>query len=231
MTPVLVVDDDPSIRRLLRLYLEKNGYTIHEAASCAEGASQFAGVKPSVVLLDLGLPDGDGRDLLAMIRQRGDTPVIVLSVRDSEADITGLLDGGADDYITKPFGIGEVIARLRVALRHRLPASVSRQKLAIGLLDVRMDPREASRNGLEEHLTPTEWSILEIFVRNPGKIITRNQLLREVWGPAVEQDYNSLRVYINQLRKKIEQDPSAPKFLRTEPGVGYRLRLELPDDE
>lgn len=228
MTPVLVIDDDPSIRRLLRLYLEKNGYKILEAGNCAEGASQFAGGKPAVVLLDLGLPDGDGRELLGLIRERGDTPVIVLSVRDSETDITELLDSGADDYITKPFGTGELMARLRVALRHRMQP-LHNQLLTIGMLRVNINTREASRAGQPEHLTPTEWSILEILIRNAGKIMTRNQLLRAVWGPNMDKDYNSLRVYINQLRKKIETDPSSPKTLLTEPSVGYRLRLELPD--
>jgi two-component system KDP operon response regulator KdpE len=226
MTPVLVVDDELQIRRLLRLYLERNGFTVFEATSCAEGKNQFIGVKPSLVLLDLGLPDGDGREVLRTIRDRGDTPVIVLSVRDAEEEIIELLDSGADDYLIKPFGTGELVSRIRVALRHRTPKEALGKPIRVGLLDLRLDRREAYREGKEEHLTPTEWSILEILVRNAGKIMTRKQILQEVWGPAMAEEYNNLRVYINQIRKKIESEPSAPKLLMTEPGVGYRLRIE-----
>lgn len=226
MTPVLVIDDEIQIRKLLRLYLEKNGFAVAEADTCAEGMNQFSGVKPGIVLLDLGLPDRDGREMLKYIRDRGDTPVIILSVRDAEEEIMELLDSGADDYLIKPFGVGELISRIRVALRHRVPGTAWRQPLQVGVLELRMDSREAFREGRQEHLTPTEWSILEILVRNAGKIMTRKQLLREVWGPAMTEEYNSLRVYINQIRKKIEADPSAPRVLLTEPGVGYRLKLE-----
>jgi two-component system KDP operon response regulator KdpE len=224
--PVLVVDDEVQIRKLLRLYLMKEGYEVFEADSLEEGLRQFGAVKPCVILLDLGLPDGDGRDLLQTVRKRGDVPVIVLSVRDAEEEITGLLDAGADDYLIKPFGMGELMARIRVAVRHRAPGSPEGRPLRIGLLEVRFDTREAIRDGVEEHLTPTEWSILELLVRNSGKILTRNQILREVWGPDMSGDFNSLRVYVNQLRKKIESEPSEPRTLLTEPGVGYRLKLE-----
>ncbi len=227
MTPVLIIDDEVQIRRLLRLYLEKNDFLVFDADSGAEGLRQFAGVKPEVVLLDLGLPDMDGRQILQEIRARGATPVIVLSVRDAETEIMGLLDAGADDYLTKPFGTGELLARIRVALRHRTPQSVGGRKVKVGALEVDMDTREAFRDGAEEKLTPTEWSLLFILLRNAGKIMTRNQILREVWGPAMEEEYNNLRVYINQLRKKIEVDPAAPVVLLTEPGVGYRLKVQL----
>lgn len=226
VTPVLVVDDEVQIRRLLRLYLEKEGYAVFEADTWEEGLRQFNAVKPGIVLLDLGLPDGDGRELLQAVRKRGDTPVIILSVRNSEEDITGHLDAGADDYLIKPFGVGELIARMRVALRHRLPQAVVGKPVRVGLLEVRLDVREALRDGVPEHLTPTEWSILEILVRNAGKILTRNQILREVWGPDMTWEFNNLRVYVNQLRKKIEAEPSEPRTLLTEPGVGYRLKLE-----
>ena len=226
MIPVLVVDDEVQIRKLLRLCLEKEGYAVFEAGSLEEGLRQVGAVKPGVVLLDLGLPDGDGRDLLQIVRKRGDVPVIVLSVRDSEEEITGLLDAGADDYLIKPFGVGELMARIRVAVRHRGTASPEGRPLRIGQLEVRFDTREAFRDGAEEHLTPTEWSILEMLVRNSGKILTRNQILRGVWGPDMSGDYNSLRVYVNQLRKKIEAEPSEPRTLVTEPGVGYRLKPE-----
>jgi len=226
MTPVLIVDDELQIRRLLRLYLERNDFTVIEADSCAAGINQFSGSKPGIVLLDLGLPDGDGREILKYIRDRGDTPVIILSVQDAEEEIMELLDAGADDYLIKPFGVGELIARIRVALRHRMPKTTLGRPIQVGMLEVRLDTRETYREGQLEHLTPTEWSILEILVRHAGKIMTRNQILREVWGPTITEEYNSLRVYINQLRKKIEAEPSVPKVLLTEPGVGYRLKLE-----
>jgi len=227
MTPVLVIDDELQIRRLLRLCLEKNEFVVFEAATGADGLRQFAGVKPDLVILDLGLPDMDGRQLLHEIRARGETPVIVLSVRDAETEIMDLLDAGADDYVTKPFGTGELIARIRVALRHRTPQFFGERSLKVGVLEVNMETREAYRDGIEEKLTPTEWSLLLIFLRNSGKIMTRKQILREVWGPAMEEEYNNLRVYINQLRKKLELDPSVPSVLLTEPGVGYRLRVQL----
>ena len=226
MTPVLIVDDEVQIRRLLRLYLEKNEFLVFEADSGAEGIRQFAGVKPEIVLLDLGLPDMDGRHILQEIRARGETPVIVLSVRDTETEIMELLNAGADDYLTKPFGTGELLSRIRVALRHRTPQSFSGRTVRVGALEVNMDTREAFRDGVEEKLTPTEWSLMFIFLRNAGKIMTRKQILREVWGPAMEEEYNNLRVYINQLRKKIELDPAAPSVLLTEPGVGYRLKVQ-----
>lgn len=227
MTPVLVIDDEVQIRRLLRLYLEKNEFLVFEADSGAEGLRQFGGVKPEIVLLDLGLPDMDGRQILQEIRARGETPVIVLSVRDAETEIMDLLDAGADDYLTKPFGTGELLARIRVAIRHRTPQSLGGRTVRVGALEVNMDTREAFRDGIEEKLTPTEWSLLFIFLRNAGKIMTRKQILREVWGPAMEEEYNNLRVYINQLRKKIELDPAAPSVLLTEPGVGYRLKVQM----
>ncbi len=226
MTPVLVIDDELQIRTLLRLYLEKEGYEVAEAGSCAEGINRFMGVKPGVVLLDLGLPDGDGREVLSAIRSRGETPVIILSVRDTEAELMELLDAGADDYLVKPFGVGELCSRIRVALRHRAPRLPPGKPVRVGLLELHLDARDAFRDGVKEHLTPTEWSILEILLRNAGKIMTRNQILREVWGPAMQEEYNNLRVYVNQLRKKLEEDPSVPRVLLTEPGVGYRLAVE-----
>ncbi|MDP3177418.1 MAG: response regulator transcription factor [Spirochaetaceae bacterium] len=227
MTPILIVDDELQIRKLLRLCLEKNDFVVFEADSGAEGLRQFAGAKPDIVILDLGLPDMDGRDILREIRSRGETPVIVLSVRDAEAEIMELLDAGADDYLTKPFGTGELLARIRVAIRHRTPQSFAGRRVRVGAIEIDMDTREAYREGAEEKLTPTEWSLLLAFLRNAGKIMTRNQILREVWGPNLEEEYNSLRVYINQLRKKIEIDPAVPSVLLTEPGVGYRLKVQL----
>ncbi|MBP7096167.1 MAG: response regulator transcription factor [Spirochaetia bacterium] len=225
MKEILVVDDELAIRRLLRLCLEREGYAVSEAGSGGEGLNRFMGSKPDLVLLDLGLPDMDGRELLGRIRARGDTPVVILSVRDAEADIMDLLDSGADDYLTKPFGTGELLARVRVALRHRTPQAMSGRRVTVGAIEVDMDTREAFRGEAEEKLTPTEWALLLAFLRNSGKIMTRRQILREVWGPNMEEEYNNLRVYVNQLRRKIEPDPSVPTVLLTEPGVGYRLRI------
>lgn len=227
MKEILVVDDERSIRRLLGLCLERAGYSVSEAETGREGLYRFALSKPELVLLDLGLPDMDGRELLGEIRARGDTPVIILSVRDAEAEVMDLLDAGADDYLTKPFGTGELLARIRVALRHRTPQAMSGRRVAVGAIEVDLDAREAFRDGLEEKLTPTEWALLLAFLRNSGKIMTRRQILREVWGPGMEEEYNNLRVYVNQLRRKIEPDPSVPAVLLTEPGVGYRLRVAL----
>ncbi len=225
MTQALVIDDEVQIRRLLRLFLEKNEFTVREAADGADGLNAFAGFKPDIVLLDLGLPDMDGRQVLQSIRDRGDTPVIILSVRDAEGEIMELLDAGADDYLTKPFGTGELLSRIRVALRHRLPATGGGGPVQVGSLEIDPEKREARRNGAEEKLTPTEWALMLIFLRNAGKIMTRRQVLREVWGPAMEEEYNNLRVYVNQLRKKIEPNPTEPSVLVTEPGVGYRLKI------
>jgi len=225
MNEILVVDDELQIRRLLRLCLERAGYSVSEAGSASEGLYRFTGSKPDLVLLDLGLPDRDGRELLREIRARGETPVIILSVRDAEAEVMDLLDSGADDYLTKPFGTGELLARVRVALRHRTPQALSGRRVAVGAIEVDMESREAFRDGAEEKLTPTEWALLLAFLRNSGKIMTRRQILREVWGPNMDGEYNTLRVYVNQLRKKIEPDPAVPTTLLTEPGVGYRLKV------
>jgi two-component system KDP operon response regulator KdpE len=223
MKEALLIDDEVQIRHLLRLFLERQDFAVREAETGAEGLNAFAGVKPDIVLLDLGLPDMDGSEVLAGIRSRGDTPVIILSVRDEEEDIVSLLDSGADDYLTKPFGTGELLARMRVVLRRHAPPSDT-GKIAVGTLVVDVENREAFRGDAQERLTPTEWGLLLLFLRNAGKIMTHRQILREIWGPAMEEEYNNLRVYVNQLRKKIEPDPSMPTVLLTEPGVGYRLK-------
>lgn len=223
MTQALLIDDELQIRRLLRLFLEKQDFAVREAETGSEGINAFMGVKPDIVLLDLGLPDMDGAEVLAGIRSRGETPVIILSVRDSEEDIVALLNAGADDYLTKPFGTGELLARMRVALRKRVPHSET-GKVMVGTLLVDVENREAFRDDAPERLTPTEWGLLLLFLRNAGKIMTHRQILREIWGPAMEEEPNNLRVYMNQLRKKIEPDPSMPTVLLTEPGVGYRLK-------
>ena len=224
MTSVLVIDDEAQIRRLLRVTLEKLGYAVHEAATGGDGLQMVLGKKPDVVLLDLGLPDKDGASVLAELRSWSAIPVIVISVRNSEEDIVRLLDAGADDYIIKPFNTGELIARMKVAIRHHAPqeaqAVFSTGRLSVDLLD-----REVKVAGEPVKLTPTEYGLLRLFVQHAGRILTHRQLLREVWGPNMDEETNYLRVYITGLRKKIETNPQMPELIITEPGVGYRLRV------
>ena len=224
MTSILVIDDEVQIRRLLRVTLEKLGYAVHEAATGEDGLQMVLGKKPDLVLLDLGLPDKDGAAVLAELRSWSTIPVIILSVRNSEEDIVNLLDSGADDYIIKPFNTGELIARMKVAIRHHAPqeaqAVFSTGRLTVDLLD-----REVKVAGEPVKLTPTEYGLLRLFVQHAGRILTHRQLLREVWGPNMDEETNYLRVYITGLRKKIETNPQMPELIVTEPGVGYRLRV------
>jgi two-component system KDP operon response regulator KdpE len=224
VTSVLVIDDEVQIRRLLRVTLEKLGYAVHEAATGGDGLQMVLGKKPDVVLLDLGLPDKDGAAVLAELRSWSAIPVIVISVRNSEEDIVRLLDAGADDYIIKPFNTGELIARMKVAIRHHAPqeaqAVFSTGRLSVDLLD-----REVKVAGEPIKLTPTEYGLLRLFVQHAGRILTHRQLLREVWGPNMDEETNYLRVYITGLRKKIETNPQMPELIVTEPGVGYRLKV------
>lgn len=224
LTRLLAVDDDAQIRRLLRISLEKRGFQVYEAPSGEDGLRAVMNVKPDVVLLDLNLPDLDGREVLRLLREWSTIPVIVLSVRNSEQDIVELLNAGADDYMVKPFNTGELAARIHVALRHRAPGS-DEEVFASGPLRVDVINRLVSLAGAELKLTPTEYALLRLFVRHAGKVLTHQQILREVWGPNVEHESNNLRVYVAQLRKKIEADPSRPGLLVTEPGVGYRLKI------
>ena len=224
MTSVLVIDDETQIRRLLRVSLEKQGYEVHEASDGEDGLRMVMGKKPDVVLLDLGLPDKDGLEVLAGIRSWSSVPVIVVSVRNAEEEIVKLLDAGADDYLIKPFNTGELIARMKVALRHRTPLE-AQPVFVSGRLAVDLQERAVSVASQPVKLTPTEYAILRLLVQHAGRIITHGQILREVWGPNAEQDTNYLRVYITGLRKKIEADPHMPKLILTEPGVGYRLKV------
>ena len=220
---VLVVDDEQSIRRFLRVTLTSQGYTVFEAATGQEALSGAVSCKPDIVILDLGLPDIDGVDVTRLLRQQAQIPVIVLSVRGSESDKVAALDAGADDYLTKPFGTGELLARMRAALR-RLTQPAGDPVFANGDLTVDLSRRLVMVAGREVQLTPTEYELIRVFVMHAGKVLTHNQLLREVWGTGYEQEFHMLHVNISNLRHKIEPDPARPQYIITEPGVGYRLR-------
>jgi two-component system, OmpR family, KDP operon response regulator KdpE len=224
MTAVLVIDDEVQIRRLLRVTLEKQGYAVHEAGTGEEGLQMVLAKKPDVVLLDLGLPDKDGSEVLAGLRTWTTLPVIILSVRDAEEDIVALLDAGADDYLIKPFNTGELIARMKVAIRHHAPQE-AREVFVSGRLTVDLLDRVVTVAGETVKLTPTEYGLLRLFVQHAGRILTHRLILREVWGPNADEETNYLRVYITALRKKIEENPQMPELIVTEPGVGYRLRV------
>jgi len=222
MTSVLVIDDEIQIRRLLRVTLEKLGYAVHEAATGEEGIQLVLARKPDVILLDLGLPDRDGAEVLAGLRQWSTVPVIILSVRNGEEDIVRLLDAGADDYLVKPFRPFELLARMRVAIRHHdVPAS--EPVVRFGNVEVDLAARIVKKRGQEVKLTSTEYDLLAIFARNPGKILIHRYLLEQVWGAPHAEETQYLRVYVAQLRKKLEDDPARPKHFITESGVGYRL--------
>jgi two-component system, OmpR family, KDP operon response regulator KdpE len=219
---VLVIDDEPQIRRLLKISLEKKGYDVSEAATGYEGIQSIQTVRPDLILLDLNLPDIEGSKVLAEIRSWSTLPIIVLSVRDRGSDIVSLLDAGADDYLTKPFSVEELLARMNVALRRSRP-DIRETAFSSGELVVDFEEREVRVEGREVRLTPTEYAILAYLARNGGRIVTRTQLLRELWGPLADAEAGALRVHVSSLRKKIERDSSRPEYLVTEPGIGYRL--------
>ncbi len=222
---VLLIEDEGPMRRFLRSALATEPVTLVEAATAREGLAQAAGRKPDVVLLDLGLPDGDGLEVTRRIREWSAVPIIVLSARGQEQDKVDALDAGADDYLTKPFGIGELLARIRVALRHGAARAGTPDGSVFEAHGVRVDlgRREVTRHGGPVRLTPTEYRLLAVLVRHAGRVLTHRQLLREVWGPGAQDQNHYLRVYVNQLRQKLEDDAARPALLRTEPGVGYRL--------
>jgi two-component system, OmpR family, KDP operon response regulator KdpE len=223
---VLVIDDEIQMRRLLRVCLEANGYRMLEAATGQDGLAEAAQRKPDVVILDLGLPDLDGVTVLKRLREWSRVPVVVLSVRDREDDKVAALDLGADDYVTKPFSSGELLARLRVAQRRAQPApqiTVFRS----GPLEVDLAARIVKLKSQEVKLTATEYALLRLFVQHAGKVLTHRQILREVWGPNYVEQTHYLRVYLAHLREKLEVNPAKPELFITEPGIGYRL-MELP---
>ena len=218
----LVIDDEVQIRRLLKITLEGNGYRVLETATGQEGLTEAATKRPDVVLLDLGLPDMDGVAVLKRLREWSRVPVLVLSVRDREEDKIAALDAGADDYVTKPFSAGELLARLRVASRHAKPAD-DITIFRCGAIEVDLTSRIVRRAGKEVKLTATEYAFLRLLVLHAGKVVTHRQILREVWGPDYEEQTHYLRVYMAHLRDKLETNPAKPQLLTTESGIGYRL--------
>ncbi len=224
---VLLIEDEPQMRRFLRAALGAANYELVEVATAREGLAQAAGRNPEVIMLDLGLPDGDGIDVTRRIREWSRTPIIIISARGQERDKVAALDAGADDYLTKPFGVDELLARMRVALRHAARVGAADEPVfETGGLRVDLARRQVSRDGVAVHLTPNEYKLLVTLVRHAGKVLTHRHLLREVWGANAITQTHYLRVYITQLRHKLEADPTQPRLLLTEPGVGYRLRSE-----
>lgn len=224
---ILVVEDETPIRKFLRISLESHGYRMQEAETAASALRIAAAEPPDAVILDLGLPDADGLDVIRRLREWSSVPIIVLSARGREADKIAALDGGADDYLTKPFGAGELLARLRVALRHAVRSTQSEEAIfEVGGLKVDQGARRVFVDEEEVHLTPTEYRLLTTLVRHVGKVVTHRQLLKEVWGPDSVEENQYLRVYLGQLRRKIERDATRPRYLLTEAGIGYRLADE-----
>ena len=222
---VVVIEDEPQIRRFLRPTLTSQGYRVVEAASGEEGITQAATRQPDIVILDLGLPDTDGLEVIRRLREWTLVPIIVLSARGQERDKIAALDAGADDYVAKPFAVGELLARMRVALRHAAHAASESTDATFAMGNVRVDlaRRRVFVGDTEVHLTRTEYKLFTTLVRHAGKVLTHRQLLVEVWGPPYADQTHYLRVYMGQLRHKLEADPARPRFLLTEPGVGYRL--------
>jgi two-component system KDP operon response regulator KdpE len=230
VTRVLVIDDEPSILRALRINLTARNYEVTTASDGASGLAAVARDRPDVLILDMGLPDMDGTEVIHGVRGWSSTPIIVLSVWGAENQKVAALDAGADDYVTKPFGMDELLARLRAAVRRATPAPdepvVTTPDFTVDLAAKRVTRRGAGTgdgNNADIRLTPTEWQLLEVLVRNAGRLVTQRQLLQEVWGPQYESESNYLRVYIAQLRRKLEPEPARPRYLLTEPGMGYRF--------
>ncbi|MBP1852881.1 response regulator [Rhizobium halophytocola] len=220
---ILVVDDEPQIQRFLKPSLTAAGYEVVEAATGAKALEAVATQAPDLVILDLGLPDMDGKDVIASLRGWSDIPIVILSARDRESEKIAALDLGADDYVEKPFGIGELTARIRTALRHRGRRDAIPTVMEIDGLTIDPVKRRVSRDAETVHLTPKEYDLLLLLARHAGRVVTHRTLLTSVWGPAHIDDLHYLRVFIGQLRQKIERDPTQPRIVRTEPGVGYRM--------
>jgi two-component system, OmpR family, KDP operon response regulator KdpE len=224
---IIVIEDDPSIRRFLRTSLSTHGFNVFEAETGKQGGVEVEVRKPDLVILDLGLPDMDGVEVIKGIRAWSAVPIIILSARSSEQQKIDALDVGADDYLTKPFGFGELLARIRVALRHSMRPQEQTQTdiFVTGNLKVDSRNRVVSIDDQDIHLTPIQYRLLMVLVKNAGKVLTHQQILNEVWGPSYQENAHYLRIYMSQLRQKLEADPTQPKFLLTESGVGYRLKV------
>lgn len=225
---VLVVDDEPQIQKLLKVALSATGWRVSLAATAAEALRAVATIAPDVVILDLGLPDRSGLDVLKDMRAFSTTPVVILSARDREGDKIEALDAGADDYVEKPFGMGELTARLRVAMRRTTGKAAETTCIEADGLVIDMEKRLVTRDGAQVRLTPKEYDLLVTLARHAGRVLTHRQILAAVWGPAHVQDTQYLRVLIGQLRAKVEASPSRPRLIRTEPGVGYRFIDDAP---
>jgi two-component system KDP operon response regulator KdpE len=224
---ILIIEDDPPIRRFLKTGLGAHGFQIVEADNGRQGLIDAGTRKPDLIILDLGLPDMDGVEVVKAVREWTARPIIILSARYAEQHKIEALDAGADDYVTKPFGLGELLARIRVALRHSLTdeEKVPHEVFTSGKLKVDLRNRLIHVDGQEVHLTPIQYRLLSVLVKNAGKVLTHRQILREVWGPTHAEDSHYLRIYMSQLRQKLEEDPTLPKYLITESGVGYRLKV------
>ncbi len=220
---ILVVDDEPAILRFLKPALVANDYEVLTAGTVAEATKRIAAEVPDIVVLDLGLPDGDGKDVIRRVREWSDVPIVVLSARDREAEKIDALDLGADDYVNKPFGIGELMARMRAALRHRMQRRAETPLLKVGGIEIDHVRHKVTRDGAEVKLTPKEFELLAFLARHAGMVVTHKQILTAVWGPAHTSDMQYLRVYVGHLRQKIEQNPDDPRIVLTEPGIGYRI--------
>jgi two-component system, OmpR family, KDP operon response regulator KdpE len=227
---ILVVDDDDAIRKFLRISLEASGHHVHEARTGEQALAKVATESPALVILDLGLPDMDGREVVRRLRDWFRGPILILSVRSAEIEKVAALDAGADDYVVKPFGIQELLARVRVLIRSRTPAEEQQSLLEIGGLAVDLAAREVRVDGRRANLTRREFDLLALLARHAGKVVTQRQILAEVWGDAHVEDTQYLRVYVGQLRAKLSDDPSQPRFIRTETGVGYRLLEPKPSE-
>jgi two-component system KDP operon response regulator KdpE len=227
---ILLIEDEPQMRRFLKVTLQSHGYVLIETSTGQEGLTQATTRNPDVILLDLGLPDLDGLEVLGRIREWSQTPVIILSAREQEQDKIRALDAGANDYLTKPFSAGELLARIRVAMRHQaIQAGQAVPVFVLDTLRVDLAARQAFLKDTEIHLTPIEYKLLAYLVKNAGKVIMHKQLLKEVWGPAYANQAHYVRIYMGMLRHKLEEDPARPRFFVNEPGVGYRLRLEVEE--
>jgi two-component system KDP operon response regulator KdpE len=225
---LIIVEDEPQIRRFLRTSLTSEGYHVFEAETAKQGLIEASTRKPDLIILDLGLPDRDGLAVVRELRTWSSVPVIILSARSQEIDKVSALDAGADDYLVKPFSVGELLARIRVALRHATPASNSTEEGVFSVKELKVDivHRKITLSGAEVHLTPIEYRLLTVLVKHAGKVLTHSFLLKEVWGPNCVERAHYLRIYMGTLRHKLEQDPARPRFLLTEVGVGYRLAVD-----